>query len=305
MKTCPQCNVPVSDEYRFCLNCGSVLESPAKPIEQPLPTLVYQGPIATPSAEASRSRTVPPKAATSVPPTMPSIAVPTSKSSRLSWLPWLVVAACIVAIVVLVTIIAVQKKSSATETVATVQSPEPTPTPTASETALIPNTNEPTPSPSVSPTEKKQETPTPTPTLTVGSVDNTQAVSSATPTPAVVIITPTPTATPTPTSTPAPAVDPNRVYSNREVSVRARIASQPKATYTEEGRKNQVTGLVVLRVVLRFDGTIGNVSVVSGLPNGLTDQAIAAARQIRFTPAQKDGAPVSVSMQVEYVFNLY
>lgn len=293
MKTCPQCNVPVSDEYRFCLNCGTVLESPAKPIEQPLPTLVYQGPIVTPSAEAPRSRTVPP--------TMPSIAVPKSKNSRLSWLPWLVVAACIVAIVVLVTIIAVQKKSSATETVATVQSPEPTPTPTASETALIPNTSEPTPSPSVSPTEKKQETPTPTPTLTVGSVDNTQAVSSATPTPAVVIITPTPT--PTPTS--ASAGDPNRVYSNREVSERARIASQPKPPYTEEARKNQITGVVVLRVILKFDGTIGNISVASGLPYGLTEQAIAAARNIKFTPAKKDGVPVSVAAQVEYVFNLY
>ena len=305
MKTCPQCNVSVSDEYRFCLNCGTVLESPAKPIEQPLPTLVYQGPIATPSAETPTSRTVPPKAATTVPPTMPSIAVPPSKSSRLSWLPWLVVAACIAAIVVLVTIIAVQKKSSATETVATVQSPEPTPTPTASETALIPNTNEPTPSPSVSPTEEKQETPTPTPTPTVRSADNTQAVSSATPTPAVVIITPTPTATPTPTPIPAPAVDRNRVYSNREVSERARIVSQPKPPYTEEARKNQITGVVVLRVVLKFDGSIGNISVVSGLQYGLTDQAIAAARNIKFTPATKDGVPVSVAAQVEYVFNLY
>jgi protein TonB len=205
---------------------------------------------------------------------------------------------------VLVTIIAVQKKSLATETVATVQSPEPTPTPTASETALIPNTNEPTPSPSVSPTEKKQETPSPTPTPTVGSVENTQAVSSATPTPAVEIITPTPTPTPTPRPAPQPS-DPNRIYSNREVTEKARISSQPKPAYTEEARKNQIQGVVVLRVVLKSDGTIGNVSVISGLPYGLTEQAIAAARNIRFTPAQKDAVPVTVSMQVEYVFNVY
>jgi len=41
------------------------------------------------------------------------------------------------------------------------------------------------------------------------------------------------------------------------------------------------------------------------LPFGLTEQAIAAARQIKFVPAVKDGRPVSVFMQLEYNFNLY
>jgi TonB family protein len=121
----------------------------------------------------------------------------------------------------------------------------------------------------------------------------------------VEVITPTPKPTPTPTPTPAPAVDTNRVYSNREVSEPARIVSKPKPVYTEDARKNQVQGTVVLRVVLKFDGTIGNVSVVTGLPDGLTERAIAAARNIKFTPAQKDGVPVSVSAQVEYFFSLY
>ncbi|MDT5059855.1 MAG: hypothetical protein QOH63_562, partial [Acidobacteriota bacterium] len=44
---------------------------------------------------------------------------------------------------------------------------------------------------------------------------------------------------------------------------------------------------------------------VSGLPNGLTERAIAAARQIRFTPAMKDGHAVSQYIQIEYNFNLY
>lgn len=60
-----------------------------------------------------------------------------------------------------------------------------------------------------------------------------------------------------------------------------------------------------MRVILKFDGTIGNISVVSGLSDGLTERAIAAARNIKFTPAQKDGVPVSVSVQVEYLFSLY
>jgi hypothetical protein len=44
---------------------------------------------------------------------------------------------------------------------------------------------------------------------------------------------------------------------------------------------------------------------VSGLPYGLTEKAIAAARQIRFQPAMKDGRAVSQFIQIEYNFNLY
>ncbi|MDX6695309.1 MAG: hypothetical protein QOF02_3861, partial [Blastocatellia bacterium] len=38
---------------------------------------------------------------------------------------------------------------------------------------------------------------------------------------------------------------------------------------------------------------------------GLTEKAIAAARQIRFSPAMKDGRAVSQFVQIEYNFNLY
>jgi len=41
------------------------------------------------------------------------------------------------------------------------------------------------------------------------------------------------------------------------------------------------------------------------LPDGLTEKAIAAARSIRFQPAQKDGRPVSQYAVIEYSFNIY
>jgi protein TonB len=44
--------------------------------------------------------------------------------------------------------------------------------------------------------------------------------------------------------------------------------------------------------------------VVKGLPYGLTEKAIAAARQIKFTPAIKDGRPVSVFQTIEFKFSL-
>ena len=37
--------------------------------------------------------------------------------------------------------------------------------------------------------------------------------------------------------------------------------------------------------------------------SGLTERAIEAAKRIKFTPAMKDGKPVSVWMQLEYNFS--
>jgi TonB family protein len=99
--------------------------------------------------------------------------------------------------------------------------------------------------------------------------------------------------------------DYNRVFSGKEVSSKARVLSKPEPQYTEEARKNQITGTVVLRAVFTSGGQVTNIRSVSGLPFGLTERAIAAARQIRFTPATKDGRPVSMYIQLEYNFNLY
>jgi TonB family protein len=100
-------------------------------------------------------------------------------------------------------------------------------------------------------------------------------------------------------------LDPNRTYNPREVEVKARILSRPEPQYTEEARKNQVSGTVVLRAVFSSSGQVTNIRTVSGLPHGLTERAIAAARQIRFSPAMKGGRAVSQYIQIEYNFNLY
>ncbi len=99
--------------------------------------------------------------------------------------------------------------------------------------------------------------------------------------------------------------DYNRIFSGREVSSKARVLSKPEPQYTEEARKNQITGTVVLRAVFTSGGQVTQIRAVSGLPFGLTERAIAAARQIRFQPATKNGRPVSMYIQLEYNFNLY
>ena len=95
-----------------------------------------------------------------------------------------------------------------------------------------------------------------------------------------------------------------RPFRPNEVKRRAVITFKVEPSYTEEARKNRVEGVVRLRVVLNLSGWVTNIAVVKGLPDGLTGRAVAAAREIRFTPAEKDGRKVSQYAVLEYIFKL-
>src|SRR5437868_754111 len=99
--------------------------------------------------------------------------------------------------------------------------------------------------------------------------------------------------------------DYSKIFTGKDVTTKARLLSKPEPQYTEDARKNQITGTVVLKVVFSSNGQVTNIRTVSGLPYGLTERAIAAAHQIKFVPATKDGHQVSMWMQLEYNFNLY
>ncbi len=95
------------------------------------------------------------------------------------------------------------------------------------------------------------------------------------------------------------------VFRQIEVTQKALITFKPEPSFTEEARKNNVTGVVRLRAVLAADGRIRHIAVIKRLPDGLTDKAVAAARKIRFTPARVGDAPVSQYVVLEYNFNIY
>jgi TonB family protein len=61
---------------------------------------------------------------------------------------------------------------------------------------------------------------------------------------------------------------------------------------------------VVLEIVVRRDGTVGDVKVVQGLGGGLDRRAIDAVRQWRFSPARRLGTPVDVVVEVAVEFKL-
>jgi TonB family protein len=97
----------------------------------------------------------------------------------------------------------------------------------------------------------------------------------------------------------------NQTFSPKEVTQKARVLFKPEPQYTEEARRNQITGTVIVKAVLSGSGEVTNIRAITALPFGLTEKAIAAARQIRFAPAMKDGRAVSQWIQIEYNFNLY
>ncbi|HLL74700.1 MAG TPA: TonB family protein [Pyrinomonadaceae bacterium] len=95
------------------------------------------------------------------------------------------------------------------------------------------------------------------------------------------------------------------ILSAKETTTRARILSKPEPLYTERARQNGTRGTVTLRMVLAADGVVRHILVVRGLPDGLTENSINAARRMKFVPATKDGRAVSQFVTIQYNFNIY
>ncbi|MEP6925322.1 MAG: tetratricopeptide repeat protein [Pyrinomonadaceae bacterium] len=102
---------------------------------------------------------------------------------------------------------------------------------------------------------------------------------------------------------PDPLTDENPAANNPNEK-RLQILSKPRANYTEDARKNLVSGTIRILVLFSKTGKITAIPI-TGLPYGLTGQALQAARQIKFVPMQKDGQPVSTVRVIEYNFNIY
>ena len=84
-----------------------------------------------------------------------------------------------------------------------------------------------------------------------------------------------------------------------------KIFNKPKASYTESARNANVQGTIRLAILLGASGKVERILVLKRLGYGLDEQAIRAARQIKFEPKKKDGLPVSVVVTFDYGFNIY
>jgi periplasmic protein TonB len=83
-----------------------------------------------------------------------------------------------------------------------------------------------------------------------------------------------------------------------------RLLHEVKPDYTEEARQKGLEGEVVMEIVVRQNGSVGDVKVLHGMGLGLDQRAIEAVRQWRFTPANRFGQPVDVIVEVSVEFRL-
>jgi TonB family protein len=99
-----------------------------------------------------------------------------------------------------------------------------------------------------------------------------------------------------------PTGDPNAPATNVDQRPIPLNSAQPR--YTEEALKNKIQGVALARALIGPDGSVKKVTITRGLPDGLDEQAIQAAYQLRFKPAMKGGQPVAFLQTVQIEFNL-
>lgn len=84
-----------------------------------------------------------------------------------------------------------------------------------------------------------------------------------------------------------------------------KIISKPRASYTDKARSSGVSGVIRLAVGFSADGKVKHILIIKPLGYGLDEQAVRAAREIKFEPAVKDGKPISKVKFIEYSFTIY
>lgn len=82
------------------------------------------------------------------------------------------------------------------------------------------------------------------------------------------------------------------------------LLHEVKPDYTEDARRRGVTGEVIMEIVVRRDGSVGDVRILQGLGYGLDARALQAVRSWRFSPARRHGTPVDVLVEVAMEFRL-
>jgi protein TonB len=83
------------------------------------------------------------------------------------------------------------------------------------------------------------------------------------------------------------------------------VLSAVDPEYSDEARRSKYTGIVVVALVVDPSGMPQRVHVVRHLGMGLDEKAIEAVRQYRFKPAEYQGRPVPVEVNIEVNFQIY
>jgi TonB family protein len=74
--------------------------------------------------------------------------------------------------------------------------------------------------------------------------------------------------------------------------------------YSDEARKDRVTGYVMLNIVVNASGRATDIRIVKGLGAGLDEKAVEAVQKWVFRPGLAKGIPVAVRAEVKVAFTL-
>ena len=83
------------------------------------------------------------------------------------------------------------------------------------------------------------------------------------------------------------------------------VLSAVDPEYSDEARRAKYTGIVIVSLVVDSSGMPQHVHVIRRLGMRLDEKAIAAVRQYRFKPAEYQGRPVPVEVNIEVNFQIY
>jgi TonB family protein len=106
---------------------------------------------------------------------------------------------------------------------------------------------------------------------------------------------------PGPPSTPLPADGPRlRVGGNMQST---KLVKQPRPQYPPEAKQARIQGVVKLYAIIGKDGTVQNLTVISGDPL-LVPSALEAVRQWVYEPTLLNGNPVEVDTEIDVNYTL-
>ena len=105
------------------------------------------------------------------------------------------------------------------------------------------------------------------------------------------------TPTPSPTPTPECSVP---IFKAGEVDRKIRILKKPEPKFVKEDLRRYRNSKIILQAIFCGSGKVTDIRVQQGLTDQINEDAVEAARNIEFTPAEKNGEKVSLRLTIEY-----
>ncbi|MBD3225105.1 MAG: TonB family protein [Caldithrix sp.] len=95
--------------------------------------------------------------------------------------------------------------------------------------------------------------------------------------------------------------DTSKVHPFFEVDVKPKMLGKVRPVYPQEAKEKGVQGIVVVTVTIDRNGSVRKAEVFRSIPE-LDEAALDAAKNCVFEPAQYNGQPVAVSMNIPFAF---